>query len=69
MVRRWGPGEEMWAGALTAVSMGMDTWAQDWLISTTAVGSEAEGLAPRCLGGPGWGGGRGEIGTGDPGRW
>ena len=52
-----------------AVSMRMDTWAQDWLISITAVGSEAEGVAPRCLGGPGWGGGRGEVGTGDPGRW
>ena len=36
----------MWAGALLAVSMGMDTWAQEWLISITAVGSEAEGLPP-----------------------
>ena len=46
LVRRWGRGKEMWAGALIAVSMGMDTWAQDWLISVTAVGLEAEGLPP-----------------------
>lgn len=68
MVRRWGRREEMWAGVLLAVSMGMDPRAQDWLISITAVGSEAEGLPPgvwvALVGAVG-----GKIRTGDPGRW